>query len=211
MDVLKWNLISKTSIRSDSGIYAWYYSVAIGDYDIKNISDYLNATSSEADKYAEVRSFLDRHLFSYFVEDSYQARIHGKLMPEFKGSLNHVSQISDSLIYKIIDDPQVLFDLKKVIDSLRIEFSSPIYIGMSDNLQSRVNKHKQLIESYKGHKKVHQDLDDRDENFAARVASRGMNETKLKVAIMYVPSDENLHNIMENILNRINYPVLGRN
>lgn len=211
MDVLKWNLISKTSIRSDSGIYAWYYSVAIGDYDIKKISDCLNATSSEADKYAEVKTFLETHLFSYFTEESYQARIHGKLMPEFRGLLSHVSQISDSLIYKIIDDPQVLFDLKKVIDSLSIEFSSPIYIGMSDNLQSRVNKHKQLIESYKGHKKLHPDLDDRDENFAARVAARGMNETKLKVAVMYVPSDENLHNIMENILNRINYPVLGRN
>lgn len=211
MVVLKWNAISPANILSDSGIYAWYYAVSIGDHDVNRLIQSLNSCVDVSVRYEAVREFIDKYLFAFFREETYQAHIYGKLMPEFRGMLEHMPQSSNDLVEKIVANPNILIDLQRVLNEITMEFSSPIYIGMSENLSNRVNRHKQLIEQFKRQKVAGKEFEDRDESFAARVVSRGMIETKLKVALMYVSSDNNLHNIMENVLNRINYPVLGRN
>jgi len=218
MDIIRWNLIKDSKIDNKSGIYAWYYTISIGDIDISNALTNLENASSHKEKEELLRSFLNKHFFDFYKEDNYLVKISGKLMPSFSGALSHVDSVSNSLIEKIIDSPECLWEIKKFLSYLSVDFSSPIYIGMAEDLCTRILKHKSLIEKFKREKITHDNFEDRDESFAARVVSRGMIETNLKVSIKYVEpemkhakSEIKLHNILENLLNRINYPVLGRN
>lgn len=211
MKSIKWNLINQSNIADTSGVYAWYYDLSLGIKDIENLIFAISNSSCHAESYNLIEVFLKKRIFSFFQEEPYKAQIEGKLMPSFQGVLEHVDICSSSLIEKILINPQVLYEVKKNIDLLNSEFMSPIYIGMSKNLFTRISKHKSLIESFKSEPRNILDSIDRDENFAARVVSRGMIETKLRVSISYVESDFGIQSIMENLLNRINYPVLGRN
>ncbi len=212
MNLVAWNLINNGSIEPSGGVYAWYYDVKLSDYDIKKtITSIESKELSDRDKRKLASKFLNDHFFHFFREQNYTAKISGKLMPTFEGNLDHVDQISNDLISKLLEKPKLLWNIKTTLEPLTIDFSTPIYIGMTENLSQRVNKHKQLIERFKV-EQIHSDnFEDRDENFAARVVARGMNETRLRVAIQYVGSEDGIHNIVENLLNRINYPILGRN
>lgn len=211
MKSFKWNLINQSNIEDKSGIYAWYYDLSLGKKDIENLIQSINDAACNVTKFEMVETFLKKRIFSFFQEQPYNARIEGKLMPSFQGVLEHVDICSSSLTEKIITNPIILYEVKKNIDLLSSEFMSPIYIGMSKNLFTRISKHKSLIESFKSEPRKIADFTDRDESFASRVVARGMIETKLRVSISYVESDFGIHNVMENLLNRINYPVLGRN
>ncbi len=211
MNSVKWNLINTSTIDKKSGLYAWYYDLSIGDHDIKKLIELLESNINISDNYKSVSDFLEKNFFIFFKEDNYKTKITGKLMPTFVGDLLHVEQCSESLVNKIVNSPTVLWDIKKIINEISVGFSSPIYIGMSENLQSRINNHKRLIEKFKNERIRIDNFDDRDENFAARIISRGMIETNLRVVVKYVSSDKNIHNLMENLLNRVNYPILGRN
>lgn len=211
MNTFKWNLINNANILPESGIYAWYYGLSVGDYDINQLINNLHSSEDDRMKNDFVQSFLEKNFFNFFKEDNYVANLSGKLMPSFKGELIHLDQCSSGLVDKILAEPEVLWDLKDIIQNISIEFSSPIYIGMSDNLQKRINNHKKLIEKFKTERVSSNLFEDRDENFAARVISRGMIETNLFVSINYITSKNNIHNMMENLLNRVSYPILGRN
>lgn len=211
MQSIKWNLINETTIYNKSGVYAWYYDVSLGLKDIELLLLKLSSTDTVSVKKALLTEFLDKRIFSYFKESAYSARIDGKLMPSFAGVLKHVDQVSDSLVLKLIEQPNVIYEIKEHFNSITSDFMSPIYIGMADNLNIRLCKHKALIEKFKRDSITFDNFSDRDESFAARVVSRGMIETRLKVNIKYIESENNIHNLMENILNRMNYPVLGRN
>ena len=50
-----------------------------------------------------------------------------------------------------------------------------------------------------------------DRNFAERVNSRGFILNDLFVCVSEIDSDNGLHNTIENIINRVNHPILGRN
>ena len=211
MSLIKWNSISSSSIDASSGLYAWYYDLTVGDYDVRRLIDYLEKDEEERLKLIKVQDFLDSQFFSFFRESNYRAQLKGKLMPSFEGELQHVEHCSESLVQNILDQPDCLWDIKRIISNISTEFSSPIYIGMSENLQFRVISHKQLIERFKVERIKHNNFESRDESFAARIVSRGMIETSLKVVVQYVPSEKNIHNLLENLLNRVNYPILGRN
>jgi hypothetical protein len=211
MKSIKWNLINDSTINDKSGVYAWYYDISIGSKDIDSLILRMGEVTLVSEKRMLVSDFLNKRVFSFFKEPSYLARIDGKLMPSFSGLLEHVDQLSESLISKLVENPLVIYEIKEHFNSITSEFMSPIYIGMAENLNSRICRHKALIEKFKRESVCFDNFSDRDESFAARVVSRGMIETKLKVNIKYIESQNNIHNLMENILNRINYPVLGRN
>ena len=199
MQLVPFNKISPNSIDESSGVYAWYYRVSLGDHDIKKLTHEISLVE-EHEKIRLVESFLDRHVYQYFRESNYVASIHGKLMPEFKGELLHVSQSSKSLAADIAEEPQILWGIKSTLSSISIEFSSPIYIGMADNLRTRLLKHKGLIESFKNKSFVNEEQEDRDSNFALRVVSREMLTKNLVVSVKYIDSADRLHRPIENLM-----------
>jgi len=200
------------------GVYAWYYSLPLRDTDIFKLIENLKSDSKRAKTL--VTEFLQMFLFQPILEEPFNAIIKGPLKPTYEGKLVSLPTITLDLIDRIVADPKRLWTLKNVLDVSVPEFASPIYIGMSKNLNDRLSKHKKLIKHYKDNKDTNEvnmnsDLlkieNNRDQSFAFEVFSRGLSENKLSVAIRLINVDENEHVDIENILNRIIYPLCGKN
>lgn len=215
MKKFKWFEINNSTIPTASGIYAWHYKMEIGDYDIRQLKERMNKAVSPAEVWEEVTIFVEKFIFRPFKEDPYRVCISGQLKPRYEGVASHISSVSDSLVQKIIDEFDVLWEIKKNLSAVSPGFSSPLYIGMAKNLSDRVNKHKSLINEFRSSEatsvKCEGEYSDPDQNFAIRVIRRGFIETNLSVVIHETEGDASAHNVIENILNRINYPILGRN
>ena len=85
---------------------------------------------------------------------------------------------------------------------------------MSLNLKDRLLTHKKLIEKYREESPSPINLDDaliKEKNFAMRVNNRKLAPTRLFVVTKTIKGDEKQYVDVENILNRIYYPILGRN
>lgn len=168
-----------------------------------------------------VSSFLQKHVFSYFDETPYHAELRGPLKPHYTGELEHQPSISKALVNRIIHNPDMLYYIDRVLKDSTPYLSSPIYIGISSNVRQRVMSHQTMIQNdvdfpnrdYNNADISHSQKD-RDQSFAAEVCRRNMDPTNLYVAIElveeFVESDKAPIEA-ENLLNRINYPVLGRN
>lgn len=206
-------------IPATTGVYAWYYRHRLADFDIKKLIAALNANPTPPPKTgsALVSAFLIAHLFQPFAEEPYDASIHGPLKPSYEGKLLNKAGISDELVSRIAADPTRLWTLKQVLEDAVPEFALPIYIGMSVNLNVRVRRHKALIERYKAagggaiEEPAATTLEKNDQSFARQVVNRGFTPNGLAVAIRTIDAPENVHVDVGNILNRINYPLCGRN
>lgn len=202
-----------------SGIYSWYYRHTLTDFDINTLTADLAALPVGAAGQAEgmVRGFLEAHLFDAIVEEPYEASLRGPLKPTYEGKLQYIPNISAGLVERIIADPGRLASLKKVLENAVPEFASPIYIGMSDNLNTRLRRHKRLIEQYKSSPSKHVGestataQEKSDQSFARQVARRGFIVSRLVVSVRYIDAAGDVHLDAENVLNRINYPLCGRN
>lgn len=214
MNVFKWRQITASNLPSSSGIYAWYYRVRLSSRDLERLFESMGELDSERDKRRKVKDFLERHLFGFFREDPYEITVTGALKPRYRGCAHHESAVSTALVDRIVNDPAGLSHVKEVIEKIGHNFASPIYIGMAENLARRLTSHKHLIEMQKDRANVTASGDavaGEDETFAKRVVSRGYIETNLYVVVEEVPAEMGVHNMIENILNRVNYPILGRN
>jgi len=214
--IYSWEDIHTTPCSS--GVYAWYYSLPLRDADISELIENLKSDSKRAKTL--VTEFLQMFLFQPILEEPFNAIIKGPLKPTYEGKLVNFPTITLELIDRIVADPKRLWTLKNVLDVSVPEFSSPIYIGMSKNLNDRLCVHKKLINLYDKHKDfskflINSDLlcheKERDQSFAREVARRGLSVNNLSVAIRLMNVDENEHVDIENILNRIIYPLCGRN
>jgi len=213
---INWRQINNQHVPGKSGIYAWYYDHSLSDFDIQKVIDTLNQMSNTSLKKECVRDYLHEYLFSFYAESPYDAHIAGKLKATYIGQLVHKQDVSDSLVERIVESPFVLYEIKKVLSSITHSFTSPLYIGMAKNLSTRLKRHKALIEKYRTNGVAssvgsNSENDTSDHNFASRVVEKKFTETKLYVVIQTLDEEGSLHNVMENILNRINYPILGRN
>lgn len=205
---LYWNDISETNkiIPKGNGVYAWYYSPRISDHDINRL--YENGIKlTEHD----ISLFLNKFVFNFFSEEAYAVELTGKLKPRYKGSIEHVEQCSKSLVKKIVSKQVSLEDIQQILTEFSEPFLSPIYIGMAENLAKRINQHKKIISNYRDGTSINGKSEDRDSNFAERVVSKNYINSNLFVLIKELNCDRKLETVAENIMNRINYPILGRN
>jgi hypothetical protein len=213
-----WTQIS--NIPKKPGVYAWYYLPEITDFDLQETVERiqtLKITDQEAASEV-VRSFLHDFIFQYFREEPYQAILRGSLKPKYEGSVEHNPDLSEDLIRRIVEEPSRIFTIRQVLEKSVPNFSSPLYIGMSENLNSRLKKHKKLIERYYSQSSNHNtqyqssnETEDRDSSFAMRIFSRKIPTTRLAIAINILEDVGKTYVDIENILNRIHYPLLGRN
>ncbi len=214
----KWNQISK--VTTNPGVYAWYLPLKISSKDIQDVSDDVSKLKSEGKEILAkdlLKTFVEQKILNFYNEEPYTATLEGPLKPKYKGHVYHVPTISDSLIERMYECPTRIRSLGEILIKTAPNFASPIYIGMAKNLNSRLQVHKRLIESYASKLsntieiQELQEEEKRDHNFAMRVINRKIPETEMFVYVQEVSSEEDIYKDVENLLNRINYPVLGRN
>ena len=196
------------------GVYAWYYSPEITDYDLEQTITQLKACQDTDRPAAEmlVRTTLDNRVFKHFREDPYQARVEGPLKPTYTGTLEHTFEVSSGLVRRIVDDPERLRTIRDVLDLSAPMFASPLYMGMAGELRTRLATHKALIERYRRlHRQGDEPARNSDAGFAWQVAKRRIPPDRLVVFTCTTAADANTAVDIENILNRIYYPILGRN
>lgn len=206
-------------IPESKGIYAWYYKHFLSESDILSLIKKLNKQDINGEcKEIIVQTFLKSHLFDFFQEDPYQVTMKGPLKPTYNGHVPHVVAITSDLVKRIAFDPTRLWILKSVLENAIPDFSAPIYIGMSVNLKTRIGRHKALIQNYKNSQlnEVSNDFltdeeEESDKSFAREVIRRGFLTHRLFVSIRTIENSLNGHVDAENILNRINFPLCGRN
>jgi hypothetical protein len=198
-----------------AGVYAWYYQPEIADFDLNTAISSVIAWRDTDRAAAEriIRETLNDRLFRYFREDSYQTVIEGPLKPTYKGSLEHAFEVSGGLVSRIVEQPERLRDIRNILRNSAPNFASPLYIGMSSNLRSRLNTHKSLIERYRSLRlRETPQPRESDAGFAWQVAKREISPDRLLVFTYATDtSDDGLAVDVENILNRLYYPILGRN
>ena len=208
------------SIPNKSGVYAWYYAPEITDYDLESTIKILRDSVHEmsfSEKRKIVVDLLESAVFQYFAEEPYLAELRGALKPSYKGTLKHEPSLSEALISRILDNPDRLHTIKKVLERSAPNFGSPLYLGMSGNLNERLKTHKFLINKYRtemfqasnGHHTENHQM--RDKSFAAAVASRNLAPSRLFVLVEVIDGEGDLYVDVENILNRIHFPLFGRN
>jgi hypothetical protein len=203
-----------------SGIYAWYCR-----YDLpqKNIDDLLQllTTSQNETKEQIVRAFLDRYLFSYFQEQPYEVTLKAPLKPRYEGTVPHIPSISSTLLQRFVEDPQRIDVLANILRLAAPEFSSPIYIGSAKSLRRRLESHERLIRKYREGQlsdyyatNVEElPAEERaDHSFAREAAiNRRLDPNDLWAHTLEVDLGHEYTFDIENILNRINFPLCGRN
>jgi hypothetical protein len=205
------------------GIYSWYYRIELTDKDIGNCVEEVELSASPTEREAIVRSFLENHLFRYYKEMPYMVDLSGPLKPRYKGTIDHSMDISASLVKRLAEEPNNLRELKQMLKLTVPMFASPIYIGVATSLRVRLLQHFQLINNLQ-HLKASAVGDgvtvptgsdteeDRDHKFAYEVSmTRGFRPSSLVVNTLELQVNDIIRYDLENILNRINYPLCGRN
>lgn len=202
------------TVPESAGVYAWYASLAISAADLIAFEARVNEIRASGINPASfIDSQLDTLIFRRYREDNYLVSITGPLKPEYVGSAAHKPPISATLVARLAEDPSRLREIADAIRSAAPYFTAPLYIGMAKNLRQRLMRHKSLIEqlydSSRDREKM--EITDGDAGFAKQVFARGFDYTNLFVYIQRVEIRTNEQADVENILNRINFPIFGRN
>lgn len=206
--IYRWNELSK--IPSQQGVYAWYYVPEITDFDLQSAIEKIRNDPDQAEHV--ISTFLYDFIFKYFQEEPYKASLFGTLKPKYEGLIDHKPELSKSLVERIIESPDRLNTIREVLVKSVPNFSSPMYIGMSGNVHRRIQEHQSLIRKYSSlsQSKTHE-ASNRDQSFAVRLCSRGIPPNQLVVFVNIIDVSDDSYIDIENILNRIHYPLLGRN
>lgn len=213
MAIYSWHEIG--DVPAAPGVYAWYYTPEITAFDLDRITAEiltLKVGAGPAAAKEAVRAFLDEAVFRYFREQPYSAQLRGPLKPRYEGQIEHRPTLSDSLLDRIVEAPERLATIRSVLEASAPNFASPIYIGMSERLRNRLGKHKSLIEKYgELPDPGPTEEDQRDHSFAKEVRARSIPPSRLFVVASVISGPPGTYVDIENILNRIHYPLLGRN
>ncbi|MBN9366252.1 GIY-YIG nuclease family protein [Acidovorax sp. YS12] len=195
------------------GIYAWYSRLVISKADIDAVIKriYEAKRQGEAQSRAEVEYALDQFIFSPYRETPYQVALRGQLKPKFSGEVMHEPSKSESLVGRLVSNPDRFRTVAEVLKTAAPWFTAPLYIGMAINLRSRLRQHRNKIVELRDLQGQGSIDDVIEAGFANQVVARNFDPTNLFVHIAEVNVDTGEHNDLENILNRINYPIFGRN
>lgn len=195
------------------GVYAWYSSLVISKADIDAVINRVREAKQhgEAQARAEVENALDQFIFSPYREAPYQVALSGQLKPKFNGEVNHEPRKSETLVNRLASNPERFRTISEVLKTAAPWFTAPLYIGMAGNLRSRLKQHRNKIVELRDLQGPGSADEVIEAGFANQVVARNFDPTNLFVHIAEVNVDSGEYNDLENILNRINYPIFGRN
>lgn len=197
-----------------TGVYAWYSRLQISRADVDSVIAEVSAKfarGEEAQAKVAVERALDRFVFAPYRETPYRVELRGALKPRYGGEVNHEPSRSDSLVDRLAKEPHRFRVIAEILAGVAPGFTAPLYIGMAANLRTRLRKHKRNIIELRDNGWSPSAQDFSDAGFANQVVARGFEPTNLFVMIAEVPIDTSEHNDIENLLNRINFPIFGRN
>lgn len=197
-----------------SGVYAWYSSLKIGAQDLKDFErNVVDKRSNRSEAAGYIEEALNNLVFKKYREDDYQIILQGALKPKYEGEAKHMPRASSSLVDRLIEEPARINIIAEAISTAAPYFTAPLYIGMARNLRERLTRHKQLIESLYDSIRSRDGLDikDGDAGFARQVVARGFDPMSLFVHVQEIDVKTNEQVDVESILNRINFPIFGRN
>ncbi|WP_434033270.1 hypothetical protein [Cupriavidus sp. a3] len=208
---LSWSEIE--AAPETAGVYAWYSHITISKADIEDAIKRINQAKERGELYAraEVEAIVERFIFSPYRETPYKVSLRGPLKPRFHGEVVHEPAKSDSLIARLVQDPERLKAVSEVLKTAAPWFTAPLYIGMASNLRNRLKQHKAKIVDLRDNWSASGFNEPTEAGFANQIVARNFDPTNLFVHIAEVHVDSGEHNDIENILNRINYPIFGRN
>jgi hypothetical protein len=204
------------------GCYSWYYRMELASRDIQSCLQQVGQAESPEAKIAIIETFLRQRLFKPYTETPYKVSLQGRLKPPYEGDVHNQFLISSSLVQRIAEEPERLLKLKALLFESVPIFASPIYIGVAKDLRHRLLRHKSLIEKFFSAAAIgasEVDTEDegdeeaaKDHSFAREVANiRKFSTGNLVVYTFPIEIHEHLRYDLENVLNRINYPLCGRN
>ena len=210
---LSWDEIAKAP--NEAGIYAWYFRPELTDHDINQLVESVRTAPEKASD--EIRNFFTERLFKYFMQKPYEVQISGQLKPKYSGKIDHKQDISDGLIQRVKDNPNRLFSIRNLLQESAPMFASPLYIGMSSSIKLRVMQHMNFIKKYKEStnnpfiRLTDDEISAEEKSFAQRVVERGIPSSRLFLVYQTTDTELDIQVDVENIVNRIYYPILGRN
>jgi hypothetical protein len=207
--LLSWTEIELAPPRT--GIYAWYSRMRISKADINDIVKKVQSAEDAQTARNLIEGALDRFVFNPYRESPYKVLLRGQLKPKFIGDVEHEPSRSDSLVTRLAQNPERLHAIAQLLGDAAPAFTSPLYIGMAVNLRTRLKTHKNKITEFREQRNNTETDGTPEAGFARQVVDRGFDPTNLFVHIAEVEVDTGEHNDIENILNRINYPIFGRN
>lgn len=209
------------------GLYAWYYQPRLTQKDLATLFEKLQTQPEKQARKVMLEVFLEKFLFSPYREPPYTASLNAPLRPAYEGTLHAQTPVSEALVDRLEEEPTRLNHIKVVLEHTLPWFASPIYIGMAKNLRNRLRQHIRLIDQYleqrtTAHDKFSErempiDREDEDVSIAHSFAYEVVIQRNFDVnrlCVYYLPIDplvSGIRNDVENILNRINYPLCGRN
>lgn len=196
-----------------AGIYAWYAKLLISKADIYEAISRISSAKAIGAVAAreEVDRVLEKFIFGPYRESPYEVLLRGQLKPKYGGEVSHEPTKSESLINRLVESPERLGMIADVLRIASPSFTAPLYIGMATNLRKRLRQHGNKISELRELKNASEISDSNEAGFAKQISARNFDPTNLFVQISEIATDSTEHNDLENILNRINYPIFGRN
>jgi hypothetical protein len=201
-------------VPETTGVYAWYSRLEISKADVDAVVRDVAASKLLGDDFQAKKAViqaLDRFVFGPYRESPYRVELRGALKPRYGGEVSHEPSRSESLVERLVEHPERFRKITEILSGVAPGFTAPLYIGMAVNLRTRLRKHKRRIIELRDNGWSPSTDDLVDAGFANQVVARGFEPTNLFAMIAEVPVETTEHNDIENILNRINFPIFGRN
>ncbi len=209
--LLEWSDLSDAPVTS--GIYAWYFQPELTRRDIESaIAELHQIEDAERSEKAVkvVKELFEKSIFGPLSEESYEVKLSGSLKRGYRGKVPPEPIEATEMLKRVTAQPSRLWKIKEALERSAPMFTTPLYIGKSNNLNRRLQEHKQDIEhALNG---VYLGIDkDGSEKFASRVIDRNIPPSRLFVIYKEIKCGYEEYVDVENVLNRVVYPVLGKN
>jgi len=219
--LLSWQDTYKAPDRP--GIYCWYYLPRLTQKTISNHLFEFGSAESSQKKSELLIKFLSNNLFRFFNPQNLRSTVKGRMKFIQKGVLENKTEISTEIASKILNRPDVFVRFLSYLERKEmVYFCSPIYIGSTrkQSLNARIEQHRrsilaQLDDSTEYFESI-TDASDKKEmmTFARDIIKRKMQPENLFVFVLEVNEQEMTNDLiimLENFLNRITFPICGRN
>jgi hypothetical protein len=181
-------------VKKNPGIYAWYLDI---------------------DDKTDLKKFQ-----KFFSSKQFNVSIDGNLRESYEGK-----------VYPVMTSTEYNFKDLSILSGAVYEFGVPIYIGVSTNLFNRLLEHKKALEFELscGHSRsisklndgnsalISLDTNEESSIFAKRVSesliANDISAALLRVKVIYCPEIQDRSELfaVEKFVNRLYYPILGRN